>query len=602
MRRACGFERMRRAIRRTILAVSLSVLSISSLEADAAPAPLLDLRFDSDLMGVDGERPTRDAGAAITAHDGGIEGNAVQLDQGASLAYPGTPDNFDPNHGTLEFWFNANTWMMQPQLMRVFFRAGTECLTYSGCVNGITLDFDTYNGRIRFTIDDYQGPFSFDAPRKSISYPYTPATMPLNTLHHLAVTWDGGAGARLFLDGAEVASLAEPFVLGAPNSDLVFSDPSDTPFGKITPGAKIDNLRIHGYARSAEEIRATYEGLKDPRLEFDPADGSLGFRVSAARPVGTLLDQIDAGIAGFDGGYSFLHDGRAFWSFGDTALSNGGLVIGNTFAETSDLDASDGIRLAFRKDADGTPLDPHPDAVQGEESAAWATMMVEKDGYLYESFSAVRFDPVEWVVFLGQGLLRSTRPLAAITDANDVELVRTDAFWPVDAAGAPQEPGVPFHSDGKYVYLDSTVPGTNELAILSRVKREDLEDKRAYTYWTGKYWSRNRSDAVNILPDDGYRENVTLLTIERNAYLGKWLIVHSAGEKGNLIVARVADHITGPWSPAKILARCPPYYSACNFAHLHPEYDRDGGRILYLTYSNWQRYKVYLLELVLQGL
>ena len=66
---------------------------------------LLYLPFDDNLSGADGEQPIRAHDVTITPRSEGINDNGADFSAASNLAYASTLDNFNPKHGTLEFWF-----------------------------------------------------------------------------------------------------------------------------------------------------------------------------------------------------------------------------------------------------------------------------------------------------------------------------------------------------------------------------------------------------------------------------------------------------------------------------------------------------------------
>ena len=95
------------------------------------------------------------------------------------------------------------------------------------------------------------------------------------------------------------------------------------------------------------------------------------------------------------------------------------------------------------------------------------------------------------------------------------------------------------------------------------------------------------------------------LSVSRNAYLGQYLAVHSYNLSGD-IVGRTAPAPWGPWTDPVVLwslrserTRPLPYPVLVYAGKEHPELAADGGRILYLTYIEFEEYFPHLIEVTL---
>jgi hypothetical protein len=92
------------------------------------------------------------------------------------------------------------------------------------------------------------------------------------------------------------------------------------------------------------------------------------------------------------------------------------------------------------------------------------------------------------------------------------------------------------------------------------------------------------------------------LSVSYNRHLGSYLAVHSYLLSGD-IVGRTAPVPWGPWSDPVILwhvdpvrRRPLPYPPLVYAGKEHPELSREGGRILYLTYVEFEEYYPHLVE------
>lgn len=135
--------------------------------------------------------------------------------------------------------------------------------------------------------------------------------------------------------------------------------------------------------------------------------------------------------------------------------------------------------------------------------------------------------------------------------------------------------------------------------FIARVRPGHAGDPDAYEYLVGPapLWSRDRTGAIPVfsgMPNE--------LSVSYNRYLGSYLAVHSYLLSGD-IVARTAPAPWGPWSdPVRLWQVRPerrqplPYPPLVYAGKEHPELSRENGRILYVTYVEFEEYFPHLLE------
>lgn len=137
---------------------------------------------------------------------------------------------------------------------------------------------------------------------------------------------------------------------------------------------------------------------------------------------------------------------------------------------------------------------------------------------------------------------------------------------------------------------------------LARVRWDNVEDFSSYEYLVNDVptWSPKVYNANPIFTGPPNE-----LSVSRNDYLGCFLAVHSNNITGE-IVARTTDHLWGSWSPpillykAERLVKNPlPYPPLIYAAKEHPELAKKGGKILYITYIEFEEYYPHLLEVEL---
>lgn len=542
--------------------------------------PLVYLEFENTLG------PKTPKESENITYDTGIVGSGAKLSKQSSLAYSSGIENFNKNSGTFELWLKPGNWKNGGQVIHRLFDARFIC---SGCQSYMILDVDTYNQKILFKINDKNSD-----EEKTAAYSYD-GYDELNLLawHHIAVTWHKRHGTKLYLDGKLVASNNDPFDLGTPRSNLQFATSENVELvGKVSPDGTIDELKIYDYPRSTSQIQKTYKDTAVPDYSFETKDTSLGFRMKSGRIVDSLLSQADGFISGQDGGTTLAFKGGILWLFDDTNLKDASQFLSNNVAYTADLNARDGIRLNFVTDNQGRAkqvLNP-----KTGESTIWPNTLVNIDGVIYTYYSSVKSDPVLWFYPVEDGWAKTP---TVVNDPEDITFVRTNAVWPaVNKKGTG--PGMPVLHEGGYIYHAKS-DGNNKGLFLARVHENSIEDTGAYTWWNGNSWVTDESKAKDLI-DAPYETGSSGFLLDYNEYLGKWLMIHSSSPILSKIVARTADNITGPWSPAKVLVHCTNELFSCYQGYWHSEYDKNGGQTIYLTATNWNRYQKAILELELE--
>ena len=336
--------------------------------------------------------------------------------------------------------------------------------------------------------------------------------------------------------------------------------------------------------------------------------------VAADRMVCSLLGrtQTQAGIVGADGSDTVVVGGVVYWSFGDTVLS-GGAMIPNSVARSADHDASDCVSLQpSERVGRAVPLLP---ANPGEELTVWPLGMEETaPGRVHFYYASVVSDPQRSWRVAGVGVASFDTTTLAAQRAMGGKLV-----WP-ESLPLPSRT----LSDGQYVYilLDTSPSLWNTDTFLARVPKESMESPGSYEYWQpgrggqpGRWlaglWDEGAGRWKSGLPEIGALWTQPALLngadVAYNPYLKRWLAVYTTGFMTSVNL-RSAAEISGPWDgPEAVLVRCPGYHPAppegfvCYSGAQHAVYARDGGRTIYVSYSNGDSYQVYLHEIHLAG-
>jgi hypothetical protein len=289
---------------------------------------------------------------------------------------------------------------------------------------------------------------------------------------------------------------------------------------------------------------------------------------------------------GGDGAFSVPLTGRArLWLFGDTwiRLPGGGIgMASNT--------------VGLQRGSCQAPLDaywggdPHnPGAIfhaPGEGQWLWPAggLLLEGDLFLFLHRLARRPSGGPWEFRLvGTDLFRIANPRAP------------PRAWVHERAVLPWEGetllmGLSPVVQGAHALIFGTrpAPGGREL-ILGRIPLQAL---RALDFgpWEflaqgggGPRWVDRPGDAVGLFQGIG-----TEFTVSREPAAGGWLCVYTPGGISPEIVLRRAPAPQGPWSPPRVIHRCPEASDPdlyCYGAKHHPECGPADGQGLWVTYT-----------------
>jgi hypothetical protein len=344
-------------------------------------------------------------------------------------------------------------------------------------------------------------------------------------------------------------------------------------------------------------------GLGGCQSATGPTGPPPDLRVVQATDIGTLRSS--GTILGRDGGYSGVFAGNSVWLFGDTFLAHpnaqGRTLISDSWSWTSDLRATDGFAgFEERTDAVGAPTMIIP------ETAAESTFN-----------AAHRGDPCQeqpcgarWALWPGVIVADSARQRALIFymlvyalpgPFNFSGVGRSAAIWSsfgaqperptIDPAAAhpdllfsASDPGFGSSAFAKgdtlYVYGCNRAGG-DKPCRLGRVPLAAVVDRSAWTFYAGQgTWSASVGDAVSVFSGND------ILSVAWNQYLQRYVAVYSA-PLSDRVMLRTSTHAEGPWS-REVHAFTTLPASGGNTVYdalAHPEYDIDGGRIIYISYS-----------------
>jgi hypothetical protein len=320
--------------------------------------------------------------------------------------------------------------------------------------------------------------------------------------------------------------------------------------------------------------------------------------------------QETAGIVGKDGSHSVEVDGVVYWNFGDTVLANGGLIP-NSLSWSADTNAEDCISL-IPKGGEVRAISLLPSS--SDELTVWpAGMEATSEETIHFFYSSVVGEGGDDWQVAGVGLASFDTKTLTAKRAFDGALP-----WP---AGLPQ----PMHTvaDGEFVYVLLATRLDEQWqtdTLLARAPIDGIEVLEQYEYWqprsglipgqwlsglwdsdTGS-WEAAVSELGALWSQSGGHNGVD---VAYNEFVDRWLAVYSSGFMSAVSV-RAAEELTGPWdgSEAK-LVDCPAFHSdgglVCYSGAQQAAYTQDGGRTIYVSYSNDADYEVFLHEIRLSA-
>lgn len=319
-----------------------------------------------------------------------------------------------------------------------------------------------------------------------------------------------------------------------------------------------------------------------------------------------VLEQSSA-IEGRDGGHSVRVFGRSVWTYGDTVLrvpdDHGLNWHHNSVSWTMDDDAANGI-TGFVEPAEtsGAPrhfmpptaeelafnLAHQPDANGeceaqpcGARWAVWPGAPVWDDarqvalvpyGLIYAepgdfSFRAVGHGFAQW------------RELAEVPERVRVQNPSSaGAEHPelLFGEGEPNFNNAPQIVDGE-LFAFATDGADGHVVRLAKVPTESVHDRSAWRFWSGKRWSANIDDAAELF------DGAPIMSVSHNDFLDAWVAIYSEPFSDDIVV-RSAPELTGPWSDPALVYTTSESRAPYDAVH-HPEFEQEGGRVQFVTYS-----------------
>jgi hypothetical protein len=348
-----------------------------------------------------------------------------------------------------------------------------------------------------------------------------------------------------------------------------------------------------------------------------PVQSAAAPRVLRVENAGLLFTDNQSGVSGTDAGYSLPIGRDVLWIFGDCFL------LHPTAPERRYVGGVSNAGLLLRAGRGRSPLRNYRFIT--DPVTHLAREIVER---VPDEGNDVRiwpqggwFDPTLRRAYLTYATIRTHGPgpfdfkdighgmsVADIADPDRLLFRRLPGpsgsrlWWPSGGGAATYGQAVASTAPGGWVYIVGIAEGQGEKsARLARVRTDRIGELAAYEYLVAAtpspHWSSDPSRAGIVEGLTGFSE----ASIAYNRYLGGWLAVHSVGldQKVRLCLA------PEPWGPYRTIAEIGAPHQAfanafCYAGKEHPELAEQGGKVIYITYVDNQRYWLQLLRVTLE--
>lgn len=251
------------------------------------------------------------------------------------------------------------------------------------------------------------------------------------------------------------------------------------------------------------------------------------------------------GISGTDLGYSFDHNGKTYFLFGDTVGPQAGDVIG----VTSSTDPDGPLALDFLTNFDGSYLKVEPPGVSmgGNEVP---TSGISIDGVMYvvvKTNNTPRASTDYTLLTRYDEVQRSFQPLRQLSRLPDGHFITTTLrLAPLGQKGLPTSgPNLLIFGSGQY---------RRSNAYLSVVPAENFATGEGTRYFAGldpagnPLWSDAEADAAPII------EHPTIgdISVQYIPDIGLWVALYDSRNPRGVLL-RYADEPWGPWSAPQVI-------------------------------------------------
>lgn len=149
------------------------------------------------------------------------------------------------------------------------------------------------------------------------------------------------------------------------------------------------------------------------------------------------------------------------------------------------------------------------------------------------------------------------------------------------------------NEEGRYVYAIGTPCGRPFGARAARVEGSHLLETKAWEYWDGAAWTRDRAQAAEII-----KPGVGEGTLVWNAGIGRWMYA-TLNELSWALELRFAERPEGPWSKPVVLADNFDY-AAPYSPQMTASWIEEDGLTFHFIMSQFGRYNTYLMKAELE--
>lgn len=354
-------------------------------------------------------------------------------------------------------------------------------------------------------------------------------------------------------------------------------------------------------------------------------------RIKSARDLGPQFVDNGHRMIGQDGAYSIPLNGESLWFFGDTLIGErapnerlwyvGGQPVGpqhisakgpikrminNTGLILRDKTGKYGLKnFSYICDETGNikQLVPSLPDEPPDDVRVWCLHGCAIQNKVYLFFIEVRMHdeglfPLNFKI-IGSGLAVGS---SYDWDFHRIRYKRSTIIWKKSEPHFGSAVLRGLEEDRVFIYGVLRDEEKIQKCYLARVKSQDMEQLEKYEYLASpdSHWSPQVKDAISVftgMPNE--------LSVSYNAYLEGYLAVHSLDTSGH-IVGRTAPDPWGPWSEPTILWTVKPnYQKPLPYPPLiyagkeHPELAEENGRVIYITYVEFEEYFPHLIEIIL---
>lgn len=318
----------------------------------------------------------------------------------------------------------------------------------------------------------------------------------------------------------------------------------------------------------------------------------------------------DSDLLGRDGGYSVMRQGVSTWVFGDGFFTvpnaEGETFLSNSWSQTVDLDASDGIDLGrAQRDDSNRPVElfRYTDEELQFNRVHRGTDCVEQPCQQRYALwpGAIVDDPMRQ-----RSILFYTKLRAAPGAFNFSNIGQSIAVWPY-SSNQPQRVLTNANLSDPTILFPSSEPHWGNAAIvideylyafacmrvrtvkpckLARVELANVESVSDWEYLSesgeNPLWSNQSIQAVDIFNGND------ILSIFYNDYFNRYMAIYSR-PISKTIEMRTAKQVTGPWTSATTITTAVPGSNANEWVYdalAHPEFAEQNGKVQYLTYTS----------------